>query len=68
MYACMQDIFNLFTLVVNQLIKATSSCDTFGLFVGLCMGYLCRKCFVVLLDIDDFTYIAHSQKRQPERF
>ena len=30
--------------------------------------HLYRKCFVVSLDIDDFTFIAHAQKRQPERF
>ena len=30
--------------------------------------HLYRKCFVVSLDIGDFTFIAHAQKRQPERF
>ena len=30
--------------------------------------HLYRQCFVVSLDIGDFTFIAHAQKRQPERF
>ena len=30
--------------------------------------HLYRKCFVVSLDIDDFTFFAHAQKRQSERF
>ena len=30
--------------------------------------HLYRKSFVVSLDIDDFTFIAHAQKRQSERF
>ena len=30
--------------------------------------YLYRKCFVVPLQIDDFTFIAHAQKSQSERF
>ena len=29
---------------------------------------LYRKSFIVSLDIDDFTFIAHAQKRQSERF
>ena len=29
--------------------------------------YLYRKCFVVLLDMDDFIFIAHAQERQSER-
>ena len=28
--------------------------------------HLYRKCFVVSLDIDDFTFIAHAQKRQSD--
>ena len=31
------------------------------------LWHLYRKCFVVSLDIDDFTFIAHAQKRQTER-
>ena len=27
-----------------------------------------HNCFVFSLHIDDFTYIAHAQTRQPERF
>ena len=30
--------------------------------------HLYRKCFVVSLDIDDFTFIAHVQKRQSAGF
>ena len=30
--------------------------------------HLYRKCFVVSLDIDDFTFIVHAQKRQSEDF
>ena len=29
--------------------------------------HLCQKSFVVSLDIDDFTFIAHAQKRRSER-
>ena len=29
--------------------------------------YLYHKCFLFSLDIDDFTYISHVQKRQSER-
>ena len=32
------------------------------------LWHLYRKCFVVSLDIDDFTFIAHAQKRQSEKF
>ena len=30
--------------------------------------HLYQKCFVVSLDIDDFTFIAHAQKRRSKRF
>ena len=37
------------------------------LFTVIITGKLTNS-FVVSLDIGDFTFIAHAQKRQPERF
>ena len=54
-YCIKRHFKKLFTVIITGMLTNSS-------------WYLYRKCFVVSLDIDDFTFIPHAQKRQPERF
>ena len=54
-YSIERHFKNLFTVLITGKLSNSSL-------------HLYRKCFVVSLDIDDFTFIAHAQKRQSKVF
>ncbi|KAK2174374.1 hypothetical protein NP493_805g01000 [Ridgeia piscesae] len=56
LFYCVERHFKkLFTVIITSMLTNSS-------------WHFYRKCFVVSLDIGNFTFIVHAQKRQQERF